>query len=108
MNISKLEKQYILDALLASSPLRADGRSLHDYRLLSLETGGVSLANGSARAAIGPTEALAAVKLEVEDVPVQGGKVEDNIVCTVTYTSSGTYAADLSALLHTMLSHASL
>ncbi|KAF8882276.1 hypothetical protein BD779DRAFT_1612494 [Infundibulicybe gibba] len=83
--VSKAEKSYIQTGLKSSPPLRLDGRGLHDFRAVALETGVTPLANGSARVSIGKsphdggggTEVLAAAKLEVEDVN-EGGvtKVE--------------------------------
>lgn len=89
---SKSEQSYIRSALVATPPLRADGRALLDFRPIALQTRVAPLANGSARVSIGGTglggvgggpvgtEVLAAVKLEVEDIVngkgVDGGRVE--------------------------------
>ena len=88
ISLSKSEKSYIQTALRELPPIRADGRSLFDYRSIALETGVASLANGSARVNIGKaageesgsgTEVIAAVKLEVENVldgdGVDGGRI---------------------------------
>ena len=51
--LSKAEKSYIQSSLLSDPPLRLDSRSLEDYRPISLKTGVVPLANGSAKICIG-------------------------------------------------------
>src|SRR5712671_1476247 len=76
--LSKSEKSYIQSSLQAQSPLRADGRSLHEFRAITLQTGVIPIANGSAHLNLGRssdestggTEVLAAAKLEVEDIGV--------------------------------------
>jgi exosome complex component RRP42 len=97
--LSKSEKSYIQTSLQAPSPLRADGRSLHHFRAITLQTGVVPIANGSAHLnlgrssdeSIGGTEVLAAAKLEVEDIGVVGngnggtGVEGGRIVCTVSW-----------------------
>jgi exosome complex component RRP42 len=96
--LSKSEKSYIQSSLQAQSPLRADGRSLHQFRAVTLQTGVVPIANGSAHLnlgrssdeSIGGTEVLAAAKLEVEDIGAgngNGGTGIDGgrIVCTVSW-----------------------
>jgi exosome complex component RRP42 len=100
-SLSKSEKAYIQTSLQAQSPLRGDGRSLHEFRAVTLQTGVVPIANGSAHINLGRsfdentggTEVLAAAKLEVEDISssvgsgstgsssVEGGR----IVCTVSW-----------------------
>ena len=94
ISLSKSEKSYIQTALGEPSPIRADGRSLLDYRSIALETGVASLANGSARVNIGKTvgeesgsgtEVIAAVKLEVESVLDGEGVDGGRIVCTVSW-----------------------
>lgn len=94
ISLSKSEKSYIQTALRELSPVRADGRSLLDYRSIALETGVASLANGSARVNIGKTageesgsgtEVIAAVKLEVENVLEGEGVDGGRIACTVSW-----------------------
>lgn len=91
-SISKAEKSYIQAGFLSNPPRRPDGRSLHDFRSIALETGVAPVANGSARLSIGRnprdngggTDVLAAVKLEVENISeegVDGGR----IVCSVSW-----------------------
>ena len=95
-SLSKSEKAYIQTSLQAQSPLRGDGRLLHEFRAVTLQTGIVSIANGSAHINLGRsfdentggTEVLAAAKLEVEDISssVGSGGVEGGrIVCTVSW-----------------------
>jgi exosome complex component RRP42 len=98
-SLSKAEKSYIQAGLIAPFPSRADGRSLLDYRSIALETGVAPLANGSARVCIGRsigglstggggggTEIVAATKLEVENVGVDGGVDGGRIVCSVSWS----------------------
>ncbi|KAF9059044.1 hypothetical protein BDP27DRAFT_1394694 [Rhodocollybia butyracea] len=111
--ISKAEKSYIQAGLLANPPRRADGRSLHDFRTISLETGVAPLSNGSARLSL----VMAAVKLEVENVDNENA-VDGRIACSVScspsaysHLSSGALddlQHDLTAVLHQTLSHPSL
>jgi exosome complex component RRP42 len=92
-SLSKAEKSYVQTSLLSTPPLRGDGRSLHDFRAIALETGVSPLANGSARLDIGRnvhdggggTEILAAIKLEVEDVEDGDGIDGGRVVCTVSW-----------------------
>lgn len=100
---SKSEKAYICSSLLADPSLRADGRSLLDYRPIALETQVAALANGSARINIGGvalngigggipgTEVLATVKLEVENVSNGEGSDSGRMVCSVSWFVSLTY-----------------
>lgn len=92
--ISKAEQSYIQAGLLANPPSRADGRFLHDFRSIALETSVAPLANGSARLSIGRnphdgsggTEVLAAAKLEVETIEHGSGGVDGGrIACSVTW-----------------------
>jgi hypothetical protein len=94
ISLSKSEKSYIQTALRDPSPIRADGRSLLDYRSIALETGVASLANGSARVNDGKTageesgsgtEVIAAVKLEVENVLEGEGVDGGRMACTVSW-----------------------
>jgi len=126
ISFSKAEKSYVQTSLLSTPALRGDGRSLHDFRAIALETGVSPLANGSARLDIGRnaydggggTEILAAVKLEVEDVENGDGIDGGRIVCTVCcspaaypHLSAGALddlQHDMSTILHQTLSHHSL
>jgi exosome complex component RRP42 len=94
ISLSKAEKSYIKAGLKQSTPQRADGRNLTDYRSIALETGVTPLANGSARLCIGRnindngggTEIIAASKLEVETITIdetsegrEGGRFVANV-----------------------------
>ncbi|KAI0250610.1 ribosomal protein S5 domain 2-like protein [Lactifluus subvellereus] len=126
--LSKSEKSYIQTSLQAPSPLRGDGRSLYQFRAVTLQTGIAPIANGSAHLnlgrssdeSIGGTEVLAAAKLEVEDIGgsgsggVEGGRIVCTVSCSPAAYSHLSAAAlddlqhDYSAILHDVLSHASL
>ncbi|KAG8215822.1 ribosomal protein S5 domain 2-type protein [Butyriboletus roseoflavus] len=132
MALSKAEKSYIQTSLLSDPPLRLDGRSLQDYRLIALETGVVPLANGSAKVCIGRpgrsgyvqeaggvgggTEVVVGVKLEVAGAGEEGGG--GTVTCTVSCSpaaypslSSNTLddlQSDLTILMESVLSHPSL
>lgn len=80
---SKSEASYIRTSLLADKPLRADGRSLLDFRDIQLVTDVVLHANGSSRVSVGATEVIAACKLEVEDVDDDNGRDGGRISCSV-------------------------
>ena len=92
--LSKSEKSYIQTSLQAQHPLRGDGRSLHQFRSVTLQTGVAPIANGSALLnlgrssdeSIGGTEILAAAKLEVEDIgPASSGVEGGRIACVVSW-----------------------
>lgn len=109
---SKSEQAYIRSSLLASPPLRTDGRALHDYRPVALETKVAPLANGSARVSIGGaslvgvagglpgTEVLAAVKLEVEDIVSGNGVDGGRVVCSVSWFVSPVLRLDFLKIYH--------
>jgi len=92
VSLSKAEKSYIQASFQATPPLRGDGRGLHDYRTIALETGIAPLANGSARLKIGQasdqaldgTEVMAAARLEVVDTESSGAE-EGRISCSVSW-----------------------
>ncbi|KAI9507607.1 ribosomal protein S5 domain 2-like protein [Russula earlei] len=124
--LSKSEKSYIQTSLQAPSPLRADGRSIHQFRAITLQTGVVPIANGSAQLnlgrssdeSMGGTEVLAAARLEVEDIGVDAGGGGGRVVCAVSCSPAAySYLSaaalddlqhDYSAVLNDVLSHASL
>ncbi|KAH9171319.1 ribosomal protein S5 domain 2-type protein [Lactarius sanguifluus] len=125
--LSKSEKSYIQASLRAQQPLRGDGRSLHQFRSVTLQTGVAPIANGSALLnlgrstdeSIGGTEILAAAKLEVEDIGpassgVEGGRIACVVSCSPAAYSYLPAAAlddlqhDYSTVLHGVFSHASL
>ncbi|EJT99346.1 ribosomal protein S5 domain 2-like protein [Dacryopinax primogenitus] len=113
--LSKAESSYLSTGLLLSE--RADGRSLLDYRPITLATGVVPSANGSARARVGDTDVLVAVKLDavrLDDVvdgddERQEGKAQ--FVCSVECSPSALphlptdTLPDLSSDLTTLLSY---
>jgi exosome complex component RRP42 len=84
--LSKSEKAYIQTSLQSQSPLRADGRSLHEFRSVTIQTQVAPIANGSAHLnlgrpsdeSIGGTEVLAAAKLEVEDISTATAALDNN------------------------------
>ena len=100
--LSKSEKAYIQASLQAQSPLRGDGRSLHQFRAVTLQTGVVPIANGSAHLnlgrssdeSMGGTEILAAAKLEVEDIAALGSSSSSSgrIMCTVSWCVASSYS----------------
>ncbi|KAF8840269.1 ribosomal protein S5 domain 2-like protein [Paxillus ammoniavirescens] len=130
--LSKAEKSYIQSSLLSDPPLRLDGRSPEDYRLIALETGVAPLANGSARVCIGRsgrggdteeaggtgggTEVVVGVKLEVSAVgdDEDGGKVVCTVSCspaaypTLSSNALDDLQSDLTTLIGSVLSHPSL
>ncbi|KAF4612032.1 hypothetical protein D9613_003809 [Agrocybe pediades] len=125
--LSKAEKSFIQAGLLSNPPSRADGRSLHDFRTISLETSVAPLANGSARLSIGRnpydgsggTEVLAAAKLEVETIQhgsggVEGGKIACSVTCSPAAYPHLSSAAledlqyDMTTILQDTLTHPSL
>lgn len=95
MQISKAEQSYLLTSLLSPSSQRADGRSALDYRHITIETGVAPQVHGSARATVGETEVVAAVRLEVEDHLSGEGKDGGRVACSVTWSVGFT-----SPLLH--------
>ena len=60
--VAEIKKEYIYD--LAKRDERADGRALDQYRNISIETGVISKAEGSARVQIGDTQVLVGVKIQ--------------------------------------------
>ncbi|KAM5540018.1 hypothetical protein V8D89_006158 [Ganoderma adspersum] len=124
--VSKSERAYIQASLQTTPPLRADGRSLLNFRTVLLETGVAHLANGSARLNVGKmareggggTEVLAAVKLEVEDVEsgdgVDGGRVACSVTCSpsayphLTSNALDDLQHDLTVMLQHTIAHPSL
>lgn len=66
--VSSVKRDYIVD--LARQGKRVDGRALDQYRDVSVETGLIKPAQGSALVKLGSTQVLAGVKLErVEPFP---------------------------------------
>ncbi|KAJ3569097.1 hypothetical protein NP233_g5277 [Leucocoprinus birnbaumii] len=127
--LSKAEKSYITAGLKQTTPQRADGRKLTDFRTIALETGVAPLANGSARLYLGRnlndngggTEILAATKLEVETISAdgstegcEGGRIIVNVSCSpagyphLAQTALEDFQHDLTTILHTTLTHPTL
>eukprot|EP00053_Salpingoeca_punica_P022019 m.213727 g.213727 ORF g.213727 m.213727 type:complete len:293 (-) comp28740_c0_seq1:223-1101(-) len=80
--LSKAEKQYTIEG--AAAGVRADGRSLTDFRHLTLETGVVSNSNGSARLCSTRTDILVGVKAEISECDPSHpdvGKAEFAVEC---------------------------
>jgi len=72
--VEHLKRAQMLDVL--TKGVRLDGRGLLDYRPITIETGIIEKANGSAKVRIGNTEVIAGVKVQTgapfEDTPDQG------------------------------------
>ncbi|ETW76516.1 hypothetical protein HETIRDRAFT_455057 [Heterobasidion irregulare TC 32-1] len=124
-SLSKAEKAFVQSSLRADPVVRADGRGLHDFRAIAIETGVVPLANGSVRINIGTnseagggTEILAAAKLEVEDIEtgegVEGGRVTCSVSCSpsayphLSASAIDDLQYDYTTLLQQILAHSSL
>ena len=60
--VSSVRRDYIID--LAKQGKRIDGRGLDQYREISVETGGIKRACGSALVKLGNTQVLVGVKLQ--------------------------------------------
>ena len=60
--VSSVKRDYIVD--LARQDKRIDGRTLDQYREISVEVGTIKSAQGSARVKLGNTQVLVGVKLE--------------------------------------------
>lgn len=72
--VNKMTKELLLK--YGEKGLRLDGRQLNEFRTITVKTGIVNSAEGSARVKIGETEVIAGVKLSIEtpypDTPDQG------------------------------------
>ncbi|MHA1681696.1 MAG: exosome complex protein Rrp42 [Promethearchaeota archaeon] len=80
--ISSLEKDYILDIL--SRGTRIDGRGFLEYREITLDSGHILKAEGSARAVIGDTEVNVGVKYAV-GTPYADSPEDGVITCMTEY-----------------------
>ncbi|KAF9985795.1 Exosome complex component RRP42 [Modicella reniformis] len=111
--ISPAERDYILKGIECN--IRVDGRQRQDYREVTLETGVVSQASGSARVRIaGGTDVLVSVKAEIGPVQVDpetgDGADKGQIICSVECAPSasqqyeGRGADDLNNELTQMMS----
>ncbi|MQL89577.1 hypothetical protein Taro_022147 [Colocasia esculenta] len=73
VGLSAGEKHFICGGI--AQDLRADGRQRLDFRPVSVETGVIPQANGSARVRLGATDVIASVKAELgKPNPLQPGK----------------------------------
>lgn len=63
--LSSIKKDYIYR--LAEQNKRIDGRAFDEYRKISIETGLINRAEGSARVKLGNTQVLVGVKFDVEE-----------------------------------------
>jgi exosome complex component RRP42 len=61
--MNNVQKQYLMG--LINNGKRDSGRGIHDYRKISIETGLIYKAEGSARARIGNTDVIVGVKMDV-------------------------------------------
>lgn len=72
--VSEIEKKRIFSELAKGK--RIDGREIEDYRELTVETGVVEKAEGSARVTLGKTQVVAGVKVDIgspySDTPDSG------------------------------------
>lgn len=83
MTYSTAELSYAATAIQKS--FRQDGRNKTEYRKITVSTGVIGQANGSARVSLGGTEILCGVKLDTEDLhenDANAGKV----VCSVDWS----------------------
>lgn len=64
--LSRAERSYILDGLVAAPPHRQDGRGLTEFRTLEVASPTTPQADGSARVLLGSTEVLCGIKAEME------------------------------------------
>lgn len=80
MDFTNLTKKRIQEFLAEGK--RFDGRHLHDFREISIETGISKNAEGSARVKLGNTEVVAGVKVDVSE-PYTDGEEEGTLVTTV-------------------------
>lgn len=77
--IEQLKREQILELLHQGK--RLDGRGLHDQRSLSIETGIIPKANGSARVRLGDTEIVTGVKIQ-PDKPFPDLGDKGILICT--------------------------
>ena len=77
--IEQLKREKILDLLHQGK--RLDGRGLHDQRPISIETGVIPKANGSARIKLGDTEIVTGVKIQ-PDKPFPDVGDKGILICT--------------------------
>lgn len=83
MTYSHAELSYAATAV--KKAFRADGRAPTDYRNISVATGVVAQANGSARVSLGGTEIVCGIKLDTEDLH-EGERNAGKLICTVDWS----------------------
>jgi exosome complex component RRP42 len=99
--VSASEVRFVREGLLKN--LRTDGRGRLDFRYLSLETGVLIQANGSARVLSSDTDVLAAVKVEVTEPSLtqpEEGQVEASVYWNVPERRREDRDTELSAMLN--------
>uniref|UniRef100_A0A914ZCQ1 Ribosomal RNA-processing protein 42 n=1 Tax=Parascaris univalens TaxID=6257 RepID=A0A914ZCQ1_PARUN len=87
IHLSDAEKVYIING--AEEGMRADGRSLFDYRPIIVETGVLATTNGSARVRLASTDLLIGVKAEltvVEDFEHYRNRINFFVDCSANAT----------------------
>ncbi|VAI88098.1 hypothetical protein VPH35_129618 [Triticum aestivum] len=85
VGLSEGEKHFIRGGI--AQDLRADGRTRLQFRALTVETGIIPQANGSARVRMGATEVIASVKAELGKPTIlhpDKGKVSIYVDCSPT------------------------
>lgn len=90
VGLSAGEKHFIWGGI--AQDLRADGRQRHHFRPISIETGVIPQANGSARVRLGATDVIASVKAELgKPNPLQPGKGKVAIFVDCSPTAAPTF-----------------
>uniref|UniRef100_F1L2L6 Ribosomal RNA-processing protein 42 n=1 Tax=Ascaris suum TaxID=6253 RepID=F1L2L6_ASCSU len=87
IHLSDAEKVFIIHG--AEEGMRADGRSLFDYRPIIVETGVLATTNGSARVRLASTDLLIGVKAEltvVEDFEHYRNRINFFVDCSANAT----------------------
>ncbi|KAJ1687630.1 hypothetical protein LUZ63_019020 [Rhynchospora breviuscula] len=85
VGLSEGEKQFLRGGI--EQNLRADGRTRNQFRPISVETGVIPQANGSARVRLGATEVIASIKAELGKPSIlhpDKGKVSIFVDCSPT------------------------
>lgn len=95
--LSASEQAYLAAGVAAN--MRADGRARLDYRPLSVETGVVPHANGSARLRLGAaTDVLVAVNLAMAVPEPTANSAQGSVVCSVEHSAACAVDIDERAL----------
>ncbi|KAJ3704296.1 hypothetical protein LUZ61_008001 [Rhynchospora tenuis] len=85
VGLSEGEKQFLSGGI--EHNIRADGRTRHQFRPISVHTGVIPQANGSARVRLGATEVIASIKAELGKPSLlhpDKGKVSIFVDCSPT------------------------